>query len=348
MRRIEIGARTVGDGRPCFVIAEAGVNHNGELARARELVKVAAGAGADAIKFQTFSAEALTTATAPKASYQITRTARGETAQQMLKQLELSQAEHRVLMDDCRRQGIMFLSSAFDERSADLLDDLGVEAFKVPSGEITNLPFLRHLAAKRRPLIVSTGMATLEEVETALSCAREVARVPVVLLHCVSLYPSPAAGTNLRAMATMRDRFDVPVGFSDHTTGLEVAIAAAALGACVIEKHLTTDRALPGPDHAASLEPQELAAMISAIRSVESALGDGVKRPLPGEMETAAVARKSLVAAAAIPQGAVITREAIALKRPGTGLPPARLDWLVGRRARVAIPEGAVITEEMC
>jgi N-acetylneuraminate synthase len=344
---IEIAGRAVGDGRPCFVIAEAGVNHNGELAHARELVRVAARAGADAIKFQTFAADRLATATAPKASYQLERTQRDETARQMLRQLELSEPDHRVLMDDCRDHGIVFLSSAFDEGSADMLDALGVDAFKVPSGEITNLPFLAHFASKRKPLIVSTGMATLEEVDAALHAVGEVAAVPVVLLHCVSLYPAPASGTNLRAMATMRERFQVPVGYSDHTLGIEVALAAVALGACVIEKHFTTDRGLPGPDHAASLEPAELATMIAGIRSVEASLGDGVKRPLPAEAETAAVARKSIVAASDIGAGEVIARGALALKRPGTGLPPSRLEWAIGRRARVAIPEGTLLTEDM-
>ena len=347
MPEIELGGRTIGDGYPCFVIAEAGVNHNGDVRIARELVKLAAQAGADAIKFQTFAAERLATASAPKASYQLARTERGESAQAMLKRLELGRDEHLQLLDDCKREGIMFLSSAFDEASADLLEELGVEAFKVPSGEITNLPYLSHLAKKQRPLLVSTGMSTLEEVEVAFTTIQDASRVSVVLLHCVSLYPSPAAGTNLRAMATMRDRFRVPVGYSDHTDGVEVALAAAALGASVIEKHLTTDRALPGPDHAASLEPDELSAMIKGIRMVESSLGDGVKKPLPEEAETALVARKSLVAATDIAQGAVVGREMIAIKRPGTGLPPARLDWIVGRRARVAIPSGSVITQDM-
>ena len=347
MRAIDVAGRTVGEGHPCFVIAEAGVNHNGELARARDLVRLAARAGADAIKFQTFDAERLATAAAPKASYQVARTGRDETARQMLEQLELSADDHRALMEECRREGITFLSSAFDEGSADLLEELGVEAFKVPSGEITNLRFLAHLAGKGKPLIVSTGMSTLEEVETALSAIREAAPVPVVLLHCVSLYPAPAAGTNLRAMATLRERFDVPVGYSDHTLGIDVALAAVALGACMLEKHFTADRGLPGPDHAASLEPGELAAMVAGIRSVESALGDGVKRPLAAEAETAAVARKSIVAAADIAAGAVIPAAALTVKRPGTGLPPSRLDWVAGRRARVAIAEGTVITEDM-
>jgi len=344
---IEIAGRAIGDGHPCFVIAEAGVNHNGDPRLAGELVRVAAEAGADAVKFQTFAAERLATAAAPKASYQVARTERDESAQAMLRRLELDRDDHVQLIADCKSAGVMFLSSAFDEGSADMLDELGVDAFKVPSGEITNVSYLRHVAAKKRPLIVSTGMSTLEEVEVAVAAIRETADVPFVLLHCVSLYPAPLAGTNLRAMETMRARFGVPVGYSDHTEGLTAALAAVALGAAVIEKHFTVDRALPGPDHAASLEPDELRALIQGIRGVESALGDGVKRPLPEEAETAVVARKSVVAATDIQAGAAIERDMLAIKRPGTGLPPAKLDWVVGRAARKAIPAGTVITEDM-
>jgi len=344
---IEIAGRAIGDGHPCFVIAEAGVNHNGDPRLAGELVRVAAEAGADAVKFQTFAAERLATAAAPKASYQVARTERDESAQAMLRRLELDRDDHVQLIADCKSAGVMFLSSAFDEGSADMLDELGVDAFKVPSGEITNVSYLRHVAAKKRPLIVSTGMSTLEEVEVAVAAIRETADVPFVLLHCVSLYPAPLAGTNLRAMETMRARFGVPVGYSDHTEGLTAALAAVALGAAVIEKHFTVDRALPGPDHAASLEPDELRALIQGIRGVESALGDGVKRPLPEEAETAVVARKSVVAATDIQAGAAIERDMLAIKRPGTGLPPAKLDWVVGRAARRAIPAGTVITEDM-
>src|SRR5690348_7327637 len=225
MREIEIARRAIGNGRPCYVIAEAGVNHNGDRVLARELVTLAAEAGADAIKFQTFVADRLATAAAPKASYQLERTERGESAQEMLKRLELDRDDHLQLIADCRHAGITFLSSAFDEESADMLAELGVDAFKVPSGEITNLPYLRHLVGKGKPLIVSTGMSTLEEVEVAFEAVRG---VPVVLLHCVSMYPSSAADTNLRAMDTMRERFDVPVGFSDHTEGIDIALAAVA------------------------------------------------------------------------------------------------------------------------
>lgn len=347
MDPIDLGGKTVGPGHSCFVIAEAGVNHNGDMRLARDLVRLAAEAGADAIKFQTFAADDLATESAPKAAYQKVLTDPGETQLAMLRRLELTKADHLELVEECRRHGILFLSSAFDEASADLLEELDVPAYKVPSGEITNLPFLRHLAGKRRPLIVSTGMSDIDEVATALDAIEDAADVPVVLLHCVSLYPSPAEGVNLRAMETMRRRFDVPVGYSDHTEGIAVALAAVGLGADVIEKHFTSDRALPGPDHAASLEPDELKALISGIRSVEASLGDGQKRPLPAEAETAAVARKSLVAATDIRAGSVIKREMLAIKRPGTGLPPGQLDQVVGQRARTDIKSGSVITREM-
>jgi N,N'-diacetyllegionaminate synthase len=344
---IEIGQHMVGPGNPCFVIAEAGVNHNGDLDLGRELVRAAANAGANAVKFQTFSAERLVTPSAPKAAYQVERTDPAESQQGMLKHLELGKREHQELMKECERSGILFLSSPFDEQSADLLEELGVVAFKVPSGEITNLPYLRHLANKGRCMIVSTGMSDLDEVSTAVAAIRDAAQVPMVLLHCVSLYPAAAAGTNLRAMDTMRNAFGVPVGYSDHTEGFAVALAAVALGADVIEKHLTTDRQLPGPDHAASLEPAEFRTLVAAIRDVEAARGDGVKRPLPEEAETAAVARKSVVAAVDIPAGTLITREMLAVKRPGTGMPPSRLESVVGHRARRAIESGSLLTPEM-
>ena len=347
MAEIKIGSHLIGPGNASFVIAEAGVNHNGDLDLGRELVRAAASAGANAVKFQTFSAERLVTATAPKAAYQVERTDPTESQQSMLKHLELGTREHHELMNECARSGILFLSSAFDEQSADLLEALGVVAYKIPSGEITNLPYLRHLAKKGRCLMVSTGMSDMDEVTTAVAAIRDAAEVPIVLLHCVSLYPAAAAGTNLLAMDTMRAAFGVPVGYSDHTEGIAVALAAVALGADVIEKHLTIDLGLPGPDHAASLEPGEFRTMVAGIRDVAAARGDGVKRPLPEEAETAAVARKSVVAAVEIPAGMVIRREMLTVKRPGTGMPPSRLESLVGRKARTAIEAGSLITPEM-
>jgi N,N'-diacetyllegionaminate synthase len=329
---VSIGGRPVGAGAPVFFIAEAGVNHNGDPALAHRLIEVAAAAGADAVKFQTFRTEALVSRHAPKAPYQVETTGGGEGQLEMLRRLELSREAFAALAEDCRRRGILFLSTPFDHASADDLEALGVAAFKTGSGELTNLPLLEHLAAKRRPIIVSTGMATLDEVATAVAAVG--GRAPLALLHCVSAYPAPPGESNLRAMDTLRARFSCPVGFSDHTPGLTVALAAVARGASIVEKHFTVDRTLPGPDHRASLDPGELAALVTAVREVEAALGDGDKRPTPAELPTRAVARKSLVAARALRRGEPLTAEAVTVKRPGTGIPPGELGRALGRRVR--------------
>ena len=342
-----IGDRLAGDGQPCFVIAEAGVNHIGDLSRALELVDVAASAGADAVKFQTFDADRLATRDAPKAEYQTRGTRADESQHAMLARLQLDQGAHVALMRRCAERGITFLSTPFDEQAADLLDALGVTAFKTPSGELTNLAFLRHVAAKGKPLVVSTGMATLAEVEDAMRAIEETGAGSVALLHCVSNYPAAPGDANLRAMATLARAFGVPVGYSDHTLGLEVALASVALGACVLEKHFTLDRALPGPDHAASLDPVELAALVRGVRTIESALGDGRKRPAAAEAATARVARKSLVARFDIPAGELVTESHLVAKRPGDGLPPSMRDQLLGRAARVPIAAGTVLRLEM-
>ena len=344
---IAIGGRRVGPDQPCFVIAEAGVNHNGDLELARRLVDAAAEAGADAVKFQTFSADRLATAAAPQADYQRRNTGIEESQRAMLHRLELTAEAHRELMARCRERGILFLSSPFDEDSADFLEELGVPAFKIPSGELTNVPFLAHVARKGRPLIVSTGMATLDEVRPAVETIRQAGSPPLALLHCVSSYPAQPADVNLRAMATLREAFAVPVGFSDHTAGTDIALAAVALGANILEKHLTLDRTLPGPDHLASLEPDEWIAMVVALRRIEAALGDGRKRPAPSEADAARVARKSLVAAGDLPAGCVLRRDHLAIRRPGTGLPPGRLESVLGRRLRRALAAGAVLTEDL-
>ena len=344
---LDFAGRKVGTGQPCFIIAEAGVNHNGDLEIARQLVDVATQVGADAVKFQTFKAERLVTPNAPKAEYQLQATEAAESQYEMLRRLELSAEAHRDLMAYCQRKKLLFTSSPFDEESADFLADLGVAVFKIPSGEITNLPFLAHLARKGKPLIVSTGMSYLGEVEAAVHTLEETGNRDFVLLHCVSNYPAQPSDVNLRAMQTMASAFGAPVGYSDHTTGIEVALAAVALGACVVEKHFTLDRTLPGPDHQASLEPGELAALVRGIRTVEAALGHGRKEPAAGEANTLAVARKSLVAARDIPPGTALAEDLIAVKRPGTGLPPAMKPYLVGRIARVAIPAGTLLGWEM-
>jgi N,N'-diacetyllegionaminate synthase len=318
-----------------LIIAEAGVNHNGDPAMARRLVEVAARAGADLVKFQTFSADRLATRTAASAEYQARNTGKRESQHAMLSRLELSREMHEQLIDHCRACGIGFFSTAFDSESVDLLAELGLDRFKIPSGEITNLPYLRHIGGYAKPVILSTGMADLGEIESALDVLElaGTGRDRVTVLHCTTQYPTPMADVNLRAMLTIRDALGVAVGYSDHTSGIEVTIAAVALGASVIEKHFTLDRALPGPDHQASLEPAELAAMVSAIRNIEVALGDGVKSPAASEAQNRPVARKSIVAASTIRAGERFTANNLTTKRPGTGISPMRWDEVIGHRA---------------
>lgn len=342
-----IGGRRVGVGDPCFVIAEAGVNHNGDLDLALALVEVAAAAGADAVKFQTFKADKLVSRDAPMAKYQIRNTGVDQPQYEMLRRLELTPEMHVALVEKCCKSNIAFLSTPFDEESVDFLDALGISAFKVASGELTNVPFLRYIARKRKPMVVSTGMACLGEVESALQAIAEEGNANVAVLHGVSSYPAAATEVNLRAMATMGAALGVLVGFSDHTSGIDISVGAAALGAIIIEKHFTLDRTLPGPDHVASLEPRELAAMIRGIRNVEAALGDGRKRPSESERKTATIARRSLVAARDIASGEVIHESMIAAKRPGTGLSPSMCEYVVGRVARVALREGDLISLEV-
>ena len=344
--QITIAGRTIGTGHPCFIIAEAGVNHNGSLDLARQLVDVAAEAKADAVKFQTYKTESVISRMAPKATYQLETTDSGQSQFEMSKGLELPQEAFRQLMAYCHEREIMFLSSPFDEESVDFLAEIGVAAIKIPSGEITNLPYLARAARHGKPLIVSTGMANLSEVETAVNTIEGSGNKSYVLLHCVSNYPADPANVNLRAMATLRSAFSVPVGYSDHTPGLEVTIAAVSMGASVIEKHFTLDSDMPGPDHRASLEPDELAAMIRNIRTVESAMGDGRKVPAGTEANTADVARKSLVAAQFIPAGTVLTEELIAIKRPGTGYPTAMFSSIVGRATTADIVEDELFSPE--
>ena len=318
-----------------LIIAEAGVNHNGDMAVARKLIDVAAAAGADRVKFQTFSADRLVTTQARKADYQVQSTDAGETQHAMLRRLELTPDMHVGLMAHCRSRGIQFFSTGFDLDSIDLLASLGIDSFKIPSGEITNLPYLRHVGRYGKPVILSTGMANLEEIEAALMALEKAGtpRAKITVLHCTTEYPAPMAEVNLRAMLTIRDAFGVAVGYSDHTPGTEVAIAAVALGAAVIEKHFTLDRNLPGPDHKASLEPDELRAMVSAIRNVELALGVGIKCASPSELKNRPISRKSIVAARPIEAGETFSADNVTAKRPGTGLSPMRWDDVLGKRA---------------
>ena len=321
--------------RKTLIIAEAGVNHNGDLELAKQIVKAAANAGADLVKFQTFTAEGLAIDSAPKADYQNQTTDQKQSQFAMLRQLELTAEMHEQLIVYCSKQGIGFFSTGFDLQSVDYLASLGADRFKIPSGEITNLPYLRHVGAFGKPLILSTGMATLGEIEAALD-ACEIAGTPrsrITVLHCNTEYPTPMQDVNLRAMCSIRDAFGVAVGYSDHTLGIEVPIAAVALGATVIEKHLTLDRNWPGPDHKASLEPDEFAVMVRAIRNIEQAMGDGIKRPSPSEAKNKPIARKSLVAARSIKAGERFTPENLTAKRPGTGVSPMRWDTAMGRTA---------------
>jgi N,N'-diacetyllegionaminate synthase len=319
-----------------LIIAEAGVNHNGDLDMARRLIDVAAAAGADLVKFQTFRADRLVTKQAPKAEYQRQATQVAESQHEMIRRLELSREMHEELIAHCTARGITFFSAGFDEESVALLVELGVSCLKIPSGEITNLPYLRSVGRYGKRVVMSTGMSSMEEIKAALTALEKsgTPRGRITVLHCNTEYPTPMSDVNLRAMQTIADTFGVAVGYSDHTQGIEVAIAAVACGATVIEKHFTLDRSLPGPDHRASLEPDELRAMVRAIRNVERALGDGVKRVTNSEARNISIARKSVVAARAINAGEAFTAENLAVKRPGTGISPMRWDDMIGRVAR--------------
>ena len=318
-----------------LIIAEAGVNHNGDLDVALRMIDAAADAGADLVKFQTFSAERLVVRDARKAAYQEIQTGAGETQFEMLRRLELSRGDHEVLAKHCAASGIGFFSTAFDIESLEMLAGMGQTLFKIPSGEITNLPYLQRVGQLGGKIILSTGMATLGEIEAALGVLELAgsSRQHITILHCTTEYPAPFEDVNLNVMPALRACLGVEVGYSDHTPGIEVAIAAVALGARVIEKHFTLDRDLPGPDHAASLEPAEFAAMVSAIRNIEIALGGSVKRRTTSEMKNIEVARKSIVASRAIRAGEVFSTDNLTTKRPGTGLSPMRLPELLGRPA---------------
>lgn len=319
-----------------FIIAEAGVNHNGSVRRAKEMVKIAASAGVDAVKFQTFRAETLVTKEASKAAYQIKASDRNETQFDMLKRLELSYAAHLELVDTCKFYQIEFLSTPFDLTTIDLLRKIGISKWKIPSGDITNLPYLRKIASLGQEIIMSTGMADLEEIKTALSVFTKagLSLDQITILHCNTEYPTPLQDVNLRAMKTIKDSFaGVKIGYSDHTEGIEIPIAAAAMGATMIEKHFTLDKHLPGPDHKASLLPEELAQMVRAVRHIEIALGNGVKKPSPSEIKNRVVARKSIVAACNIAVGEKYTKNNLIVKRPGNGLSPMKWDDVIGKRA---------------
>lgn len=328
-----------------FIIAEAGVNHNGSIELATRLIDVAVDAGADAVKFQTFKAENIISKHAPKADYQQETTDKGESQLEMVRKLELGEAEHKTLIEHCKEKGIMFMSAPFDLESIDLLSELGLEIMKIPSGEITNLPYLRKIGSLGKRIIMSTGMADLKEIEDALNILLQSGtdRTNITILHCNTEYPTPFEDVNLSAMLTIKDALNVNVGYSDHTLGIEVAIAASALGADVIEKHFTLDKTLPGPDHKASLEPGELKAMVQAIRNIERSLGDGIKKPSSSEIKNIAVARKSIVAKKCINKGEVFTTDNITSKRPGTGVNPMEWDNVIGKAAKGDFAEDEMI-----
>lgn len=334
-----------------FIIAEAGVNHNGSLEICKKLIDVSVKAGADAVKFQTFKAGKLVTTNAEKARYQIENAGTNESQIEMLRQLELSPNAHKDLFAYCRQKNISFLSTPFDEESADMLDDLGMEIFKISSGEITNKPLIQYIASKKKPIILSTGMSYLGEVENAISWIDEIwntldKKPQLSILHCVSSYPARIEDVNLRAIKTMEMAFGLPVGYSDHTMGTEIAMAAVAMGGKVIEKHFTLDRDMEGPDHKASLEPEELGAMVTAIRNVEKAMGDGVKKPTKSENDLKKIVRRSLVTAKEIKAGEIISPNDILIKRPGTGIPAEFKDKVVGMKSGSDISVDSVIKWE--
>lgn len=318
-----------------FIIAEAGVNHNGSIEIAKRLIDAAAESGADAVKFQTFRTELCISKYAPKAEYQKKATEKNESQFEMVKKLELNIGGHKELMGYCKKKGIMFLSSPFDLESIDLLNKLGVNIFKIPSGEIINLPYLRKIGSLNKKIIVSTGMSDLEEIHNSIDVliGSGTEKANITVLHCTTEYPASMQEVNLRAMLTIKDTFNVNVGYSDHTLGIEIPIAAAALGATIIEKHFTLDKNMKGPDHKASLEPHELKTMVEAIRNIEKALGDGVKKPSESEIENIGSVRKSIVARRDIEKGEIFSENNITVKRSGRGINPMRWDEVIGKIA---------------
>lgn len=336
------------DGMKTLVIAEAGVNHNGDILLAKKLIDAAADASADFVKFQTFKASTLVSKSAIKAGYQKRNNGDSDDSQyEMLRKLEIEESDHFKLNDYCRSKGILFLSSGFDQESIDLLDQLGMQFFKIPSGEITNKPYLKHIATKGKPVIMSTGMASLNEIKAAMDVltGNGLNKEQITVLHCNTEYPTPMKDVNLKAMIMIQKELGVKVGYSDHTLGIEIPIAAVALGATVIEKHFTLDRNLPGPDHKASLEPEELKAMVKAIRNVELAIsGSGIKEPSESEKPNLAVARKSIHLKQKIVAGTVLTAEHLIMKRPGTGISPMEIDKVIGRILTVTLEADTLLS----
>ncbi len=335
----------IGGTSPVFIIAEAGVNHNGDINLAKKLIDIAKISGADAVKFQTFKASKLVSASAPLAKYQKENIKKGSTQLKMLKQLELDFKSFEILKKYADRKGIMFLSTPFDYESAQFLKKLGVPLFKISSGDLTNLPFLELIAKYKKPLILSTGMSTLLEVQEAVAIITKFNK-KLILLHCVSNYPASFKTVNLRVLQTLKEKTQLVIGYSDHTLGIEIPIASVAFGAKVIEKHFTLDKELKGPDHKASLNPEELKNMVKAIRHVELSLGDGIKRPIQTELEVMKVVRKSLIARHELVPGTIIKEEDIIIKRPGTGLKPGLLRKVLGYKVKTKIKKDEIVTWE--
>ncbi|HLB69080.1 MAG TPA: pseudaminic acid synthase [Thermoplasmata archaeon] len=343
MDRVKIGDRAVGMGEPCFVVAEAGSNHDGKLAQAKNLVEVAAAAGCDAVKFQTFKADRIVAKVGDRPKYLDAITSPDESMHDIFSKLELPYEWHEDLRDHARAHGILFFSTPFDETSADLLDSIGVPCFKIASFELNHLPLVEHVARKMKPMIISTGMADLSDIEDALAVIHPHHR-QVVLLHCTSSYPAPIEHANLRAIQTMREAFDVPVGYSDHTPGWTAAVAAVALGACVVEKHFTIDKKLPGPDHLFALDPAELKQMVLGIRDTEAALGTGRKHRMPEEEELHRLARRRIFAIMDIPRGTAVRPEMLAILRGTDGIEPKFFRQVEGRQARRDIRAHTALT----
>ena len=339
---IKIGKKNIGKGKPCFIIAEAGVNHNGSLKLAKKLVDVAKEASADAVKFQTFKAEKIVTKNAEMVNYQKRNIGKKESQLEMLKKLELGNEDFIELKKYCDKKNIIFLSTPHTEDAVDFLESL-VPVYKIGSGDLTNLPFLEKIAGKKKPIILSTGMATLSEVKEAVGTIKKAGNNKIILLHCTTNYPCPLEEVNLKAMLTLKKELNLPVGYSDHTLGITVPIMAATLGAVILEKHFTINKNLPGPDHKASLEPDELREMVIAIRNTEKALGGGVKKPTKSEEKIKKVVRKSIIAKIDIPKGAKITDEILIIKRPGNGIQPKYLHKVIGKIARGDIKKDNLI-----
>ncbi len=344
MNKIKIGNRLVGEGEPCFIIAEAGSNHDGKLEQAKQLIDIATGANADAVKFQSFLADKIVAKTKERASYLDKLVSKNETMHDIFKKLELPGEWLKELYDYAESKGLIFLSTPFDEEAVDLLDEIGVEAFKVASFEIVHLPLLRYIAKKGKPLILSTGMASLSDIEEALETIYQEGNDQVIVLHCGINYPLSFEDVNLRAMGTVKQALQIPVGYSDHTMGITVPIAAVSSGASVIEKHFTISRNLSGPDHPFALEPNELRIMVKEIRNTEKALGSPIKRRTKSEEEMYKLGRRSIFAIKDIAKGEVIEREDLAILRPGFGIHPRCLERVIGRTAKVKIGANTPIT----